>query len=300
MDTMPDPLRASLCDVTSAFPNRQGIIVKLLRLDLIHPVISGNKWFKLKYNLQDALDGGFEQIITFGGNYSNHLLAAAAASKHAGLRSVGVVRGYHGQQVLSATLQDCTSLGMELHFVSRTEYAKKEDPDLISELQSIFGPSFIIPEGGDNAAGRRGAGEIAALVPDGTSMLCLPVGTGTTFCGIRNALPLNIQMTGFTAMNAGGYLQQEIQKHLTDKLHRNWSLRTDYSFGGFAKTPPALIDFMKQFNLQTAIPLDIVYTGKMMFGIQQMIREQAFAAGEQILCIHTGGLQGNPTGLFNP
>jgi 1-aminocyclopropane-1-carboxylate deaminase len=295
---MPDVFSVPVEEVTAFFSNSLGIRIFMLRLDVLHPVVSGNKWFKLKHNLKAAWEGDFQQIITFGGAYSNHLIATAAASAKAGFSSFGMVRGLHAQQKLTPTLKACEEQGMRLHFVSREHYMQRGDPQFLKSLQAQFGKSYIIPEGGNNAAGRSGAGEMAALIPEGTTHVCLPVGTGTTFAGLRNCLDASIRMTGFTPMKNGAYLKEEIAAQLQDAQDTNWALETDNHLGGYAKTTPALIQFIRFFYQATGIPLDVVYTGKMMYGFMELMRQSAFAAGQNIVCIHTGGLQGNPADLF--
>lgn len=291
---MPDP---TLDDITSFFTPDRPVSVLVLRLDRLHPVISGNKWFKLKHNLEAVMEAGFKQVITFGGAYSNHLVATAAAAKACGLSSLGIVRGFHGQAQPTATLRTCADLGMRLHFISREQYALKDAPSFLSALGTSFG-GYIIPEGGDNDLGRAGAMEIAAFIPAMTTHVCLPVGTGTTFTGLRNALPATICMTGFPALQDTS-LADHISGHAMPARNVNWQLEPRFHFGGFAKTTPELIGFIRSFYIATNIPLDIVYTGKMMFGVAQLIRENAFPDQAQIVCIHTGGLQGNPEGLFD-
>lgn len=290
---MPDP---ALDDITSFFISDRPARVSMLRLDQLHPVISGNKWFKLKYNLEAAMNTGFSQVITLGGAYSNHLVATAAAAKACGLKSLGIVRGFHGKAQPTATLRTCAELGMRLHFVSREQYALKDTPAFISALGTSFG-GYIIPEGGDNELGRTGAMDIAAFIPATATHVCLPVGTGTTFAGLRNALPATMNITGFPALQDAS-LAAHIAEHTTPGHSVNWQLEPHFHFGGFARITPELVRFIRSFYAATTIPLDIVYTGKMMFGVAQLIREGIFPEQAHIVCIHTGGLQGNPEDLL--
>jgi 1-aminocyclopropane-1-carboxylate deaminase len=270
----------------------KGIQLSMLRLDEIHPLVSGNKWFKLKENIKDAIATGSRSLLTFGGAYSNHLSATAAAARAFGLVSVGVVRGLHGVENQTETLKQCAAMGMKLQFVSREDYAKKDEPVFLKELRIQYPDAYIIPEGGDNEQGVKGAGEIASFIPETTGYVALPVGTGTTFAGIRNQLDSDVNMLGFTAVKGGEYLTGEIK----EKIHTNdqhWQLITDYHFGGFAKYKPALITFMNEFYEAHHIPLDMVYTAKMMYGILDMVQHDYFPRDANIVCIHTGGLQGN-------
>lgn len=298
MAIMPDLQKITVDDLTPFFPNTRGVSIKMLRLDKVHEIISGNKWFKLKYNLEAALKSGHPQVITFGGAFSNHLIATAAAAANAGLQAVGIVRGLHAKENYTQTLKACEAYGMKLHFVSRQAYSQKRDNHYLAELINFFGKSFIIPEGGDNEEGCNGASEIVPFIPEHTTTVCLPVGTGATFTGIRNGLPLHQKMIGFPAIKDGAYLKEEISLKLSLPSPRHWELNTDWSFGGFAKSTPELRSFLQSFYTKTLIQLDLVYTGKMMAGVAFMLQHDKFAEEEQVLCIHTGGLQGNPVGLF--
>jgi 1-aminocyclopropane-1-carboxylate deaminase len=265
----------------------------MLRLDLIHPTISGNKWFKLKRNLQYASENKYQTIVTFGGAYSNHLHASAAAAKESGLPAVGLVRGTWAAESLTPTLRDCKALGMELKFLSREDYALRSDPDWLTQLTASYTHSFIIPEGGANRHGREGAAEIAELIPADYTHVCVSVGTGTTFTGVRNALPSSVCVLGFIPMIGGAYLHETIRSHLFHDKDSHWQLFDQYHFGGFGKSNEELISFMNRFYAETTIPLDVVYTSKMMFGLRELINNNFFPASSKVLCIHTGGLQGN-------
>jgi 1-aminocyclopropane-1-carboxylate deaminase len=267
--------------------------VDMLRLDLLHPVVSGNKWFKLKYNLANALATGYDTIVTFGGAYSNHLVATAAAASVSGFRSVGFVRGTNAAASPSPVLAHCRSLGMELQFISREEYAQKDQPDYIGSLSEKLGSFFLIPEGGANDAGRKGAEDIAGLIPPDYTHVCLAVGTGTTLIGLRSALPGSVELIGFVPMKQGAYLEDTIRQFLSPGNERNWQLTDSFHFGGFGKYDHDLVRFMNGFYQSHLIPLDIVYTSKMMFGLQQLIAQGFFPPQARILCIHSGGLTGN-------
>lgn len=263
----------------------------LLRLDLVHPVISGNKWFKLQENIRFAIDHQYTSVLTFGGAWSNHLVATAAACAQAGLAVTGVVRGFHGEVRSSDTLEQCAALGMHLHFVSREDYNRKEDPAYLATLRTQFNDSFIIPEGGNNELGILGARAIAAYIPEETTLVATAIGTGTTFCGIRQALTQHINMLGLPVMKGGDYLRTELAAHIPE--HNNWQLNSNYHWGGFARHKPELLSFMNDFYDRHHIPLDFVYTAKMMQGVLDMIEKKELPEDSHIICIHTGGLQGN-------
>ena len=264
--------------------------IDILRLDAVHPVISGNKWYKLRYNIEQALLLGRTTLLTFGGTYSNHLIATAAAAKEVKLKSVGVVRGLHAKETLTPTLQACAAHEMELHFVSREEYQEKEQQDWLGKLPRQFPDSFIIPEGGNNEWGRKGVEEMAMQISTKYTHIAVSVGSGTTFSALRNALPETIKILGFVPMKKGNYLADKLQL-----AKANWQLTDAYHFGGFGKWNDTLLEFMNQFYQQHKIPLDIVYTAKMFYGIQDLLEQNYFPENAKILCVHTGGLQGNAT-----
>lgn len=265
--------------------------LSMLRLDVLHPVVSGNKWYKLKYNIEYALNNSYTTILTFGGAHSNHLVATAAAAKAYGLKSIGIVRGNYTE--LTPTLQDCISHEMELHFISREEYNKKTDPTWLESLMHQYNEAFIIPEGGANEQGRKGGEDIVSYIPKDVTHVCVSVGTGTTFAGIRNGLPVNKELYGYAPMKGGVYLKDEIAQWLKQEQNANWQLFDDWHFGGFGKWNTELVNFMKEFYTLNQIQLDIIYTSKMMFGINEQLQLGFFPVDAHILCIHTGGLQGN-------
>jgi 1-aminocyclopropane-1-carboxylate deaminase len=253
------------------------IEASILRLDLLHPEVSGNKWFKLKYNLEAA---GDRTIVTFGGAYSNHIAATAAACKLAGLKCIGIIRG-EKPPVLSHTLLKAMADGMQLEFVSREAYRQKN--------AAQFPHAFIIPEGGNNELGAKGCREILSLTDTSsfTHILCA-VGTGTTLAGlISGALPRQ-QVHGYVILKGAAYLEDEIAGLLTGGTPQ-WNLLHDFHGGGYAKTTEELIDTINDFYRETQIPLDIVYTGKLIAGFKKSL----YPKGSKVLLIHTGGLQGN-------
>jgi len=286
-----DPFALDPCSESSLY--REGLSWGFLRLDLIHPAVSGNKWFKLKHNLRYAIDKGCKSVLTFGGAYSNHLHATAAAAREYGLKAIGLVRGMSASVNLTPTLATCKELGMDIVFIAREEYSRKDDIEYLRQLKERYPDSFIIPEGGANEQGRAGAEEIAAFIPSSYSHVCVSVGTGTTFVGLRNGLHHSQSLLGFVPLRGGSYLKSHIRNHLYHDKDNHWILFDDYHFGGFGRSTDQLIDFMNSFFSQTSIPLDVVYTSKMMFGIGELLRSSFFPSGSRILCVHTGGLQGN-------
>ncbi len=263
----------------------------MLRLDVLHPVVSGNKWYKLKYNVKVAIEHGYRSILTFGGGYSNHLVATAAAAQQYGIRSVGIVRGQY--EDLTPTLTACKEYGMELAFVPQSQYKLKSDEIWLNELLEKYNTPYVIPEGGANNYGRKGAEEIAHYISSHYTHVCVSAGTGTTLVGLRNALPAILTILGYVPMKMGGHIQSDIAPFITSRQKVNWHLFDKYHFGGFGKWTDTLIDFMNEFYKINEIPLDIVYTSKMMFGLQQQLQSGYFSIKDKVLCVHTGGLQGN-------
>ncbi len=263
----------------------------MLRLDLLHPVISGNKWYKLRLNLAYAQDHGRKTVVTFGGSYSNHLVATACAAQRFGLKPVGVVRGQ--PDMITPTLLQCRDYGMELLFVGREDYANRHQPEWAANLVAHFDEIYIIPEGGANERGRTGAGLITRFINDTYSHIALSVGTGTTLAGIRDKLNIEQHILGFVPMKQCEEQRQYIAEHLQPAGNRNWDLLPDKAFGGFGKWNDTLLGFMNEFYEDHKIPLDVIYTSKMMHHLQQLLADNYFNSSDRILCIHTGGLQGN-------
>ena len=268
----------------------QPVQLTIKRLDLIHPQISGNKFFKLKYNLLAAQQQGFSQVLTFGGAFSNHIAATAFAAQHFGFQSIGMIRGEElASQQFNPTLQTAQDLGMQLHFLSRFEYRLRHQAEYLQQLQQQYPQAFIIPEGGSNALAIQGTQEI--LSPDDLEnydVICCAVGTGGTLAGIIESSSEQQHVLGFSALK-GDFLKHDIQQW-TDKS--NWSLTDAYCCGGYAKTTLELLQFMQQFEQQYDIPLEQVYTAKMMMGLLDLIQYHHFPAHTRILVIHTGGVQG--------
>lgn len=275
-------------EIVYNLPNAITLVIK--RDDLLHPYISGNKFRKLKYNLNEAKKLGFDKLLTFGGAYSNHIAATAAAGKELGFSTVGVIRG---EELKSKTHDNPTLLlaasnRMELLFVSREEYRKKDTQDFQAHLQQKFGKVYILPEGGTNDLAVKGCEEILTTEDLTFDYICCAVGTGGTISGIINASGANQQVMGFPALK-GSFLSDDIRKFAKKD---NWKLVQGYEFGGYGKITSELVRFLNEFYQQTEIPLDPLYTGKMMFGVMDMIASGKFPHGAKILTIHTGGLQG--------
>lgn len=257
---------------------------------LFHPYVSGNKYRKLKYNLAEAARTHKNTLLTFGGAYSNHIAAVASAGHEYGFRTVGIIRGEELESRMDAnpTLSYAKEMGMTLKFVSRHQYRQKSDPHFISNLHAEFDDAYIIPEGGTNTLAVKGCEEIIQPTDEIYDFICCAVGTGGTIAGLINSAFPNQKILGFPALK-GDFLQEEISKFATAK---NWELIPDYHFGGYAKVTDELVSFINRFKTETHIPLDPIYTGKMMFGIYDMLAKGYFPENAKLLVIHTGGLQG--------
>lgn len=263
------------------------ITIDVLRTDKIHPVVSGNKWFKLNYYIQEAIKQSKETIVTFGGAWSNHIVATAALCKLKGLKSIGIIRGEE-PKILSATLIEAKSLGMQLHFTSREYYHEKKIPDVIKHE-----PSLLIPEGGYGTVGAKGASEILNHCNKSQyTHVCCAAGTGTMAAGLINSIGADQQVITFSVLKNYVELEEKIRYLLIDKK-RAFTVNHNYHFGGYAKMKPALINFMNDFYAQTNIPTDFVYTGKLFFGVMDLVSNDTFNSGSRIFVIHSGGLQGN-------
>ncbi len=265
--------------------------IDMLRLDELHPIISGNKWYKLKLNIKYAEEQGFKTIVTFGGGYSNHLAATSYACKLHNINSVAIIRGNY--PVLTPTLKRCVEDGMKLIFVTKEDYDRQGEPEWEQQLVKDFDKTFIIPEGGANEWGRKGVELISYYIKNTYTHVCVSVGSGTTLIGLRNALPQLQSVLGYVPMKGGSYLRPHIEEHLNGDKKGHFSLFDDYHFGGFAKCNQSLIDFMNDFYQQNQVPLDRVYTAKMMSGISSQLEHGFYPEYSKILAIHTGGLQGN-------
>lgn len=268
--------------------------VAVLRLDKIHPVVSGNKLFKLHYFLKEAAASTHKTMVTFGGAYSNHLAATAYACRVLHIKSIGIVRGEKPEQ-LSPTLKQCLQDGMQLDFISRKEYAEKDDPAMLNRLTAAYGNCTVVPEGGYHAKGAKGAALIMDLIKDDSyTHICIASGTATTLAGLIMASDPAQSVMSFPVLKGITDNKARI-KALTAMAGEldNLQVFNDYHFGGYAKKTEQLIGFMNHCWLHYRLPLDFVYTAKMLYGVIDNIRKDTFNKGSKILCIHTGGLQGN-------
>lgn len=289
-------LETPLQELKDARLDKAGVRLLVKREDLNHPHVSGNKWWKLKYNVSQAVEEHHDTILTFGGAFSNHIYATAAAAKEVGLRSTGVIRG---ERILplNSTLSFAEQQGMKLQFVSREAYRQKNTPAFKDELEKQFGRFYLIPEGGTNSLAIKGCAEFAEKLKEiDYNYLCLAVGTGGTMAGIISSLKGERKIIGIPVLKDANFLHNEISKLVHDfcgHSYGNWSLLTSYHYGGYAKVTKALLDFVSAMKDRHDLPLEPVYTGKLMLAMMTEIEAGSFPRGSTLLVLHTGGLQGN-------
>ncbi len=288
--TAPTPLQ----EVADAELEQHGVRLFVKRDDLVHPLIPGNKWRKLKYNIEAARQRSGHTILTFGGAYSNHIFATASAGQVFGFRTVGVIRGEE-HLPLNQVLRHATECGMTLCYMDRTTYRRKYDDDVIRSLHDKHGDFHLLPEGGTNCLAVRGCAEIVDEIDMTYDYICCPVGTGGTLSGLIVGLDGKAHALGFSVLKGGSFLSDDVERLLqecgaADHRYRNWSISTDYHFGGFARRTPELRDFVDGFTRRHGLRLDLVYTGKMMYGIFDLARRGLFDRGATVVALHTGGV----------
>jgi 1-aminocyclopropane-1-carboxylate deaminase len=279
-----------LQQIVTPLIEKKGIEVWVKRDDLIHPVISGNKWRKLKYILHHALTIDSHTIISMGGAYSNHLHALAYVGKQLQVKTIGYIRG-EKPRIMNATLKDLQTWGMELRFISRAEYKILRQYKNENALPTLKADEYWLPEGGSTELALQGAGEILTEIDMDFDVVCVPCGTGTTLAGLIGSMNDGCYAIGFSALKGGEFLVEDVEK-LLNINNINWDVKLDYHFGGFAKSNDELLLFIETFAREQNIELEPVYTGKMFYGIFDLIETDFFNPGQKIVAIHTGGLQG--------
>jgi 1-aminocyclopropane-1-carboxylate deaminase len=280
----------------------RGIRLLIKRDDLIRPAVPGNKWRKLKYNLEAARNSGLDTILTFGGAYSNHIYATASAGRLFGFRTIGIIRGEE-HLPLNDVLRHASSCGMELHYMGRETYRHKEEAEVVNRLRKTHGDFYLLPEGGTNCLAVRGCAEIISEIHEDFDYICCSMGTGGTLTGLVAGLAGRAWALGFSSLKGGSFLNKDVRSlladcHIADR--NNWSVVLDYHFGGFAKKNADLNQFIESFRMQHDLVLDFVYTGKMMFGLFDLARRGYFAAGATVVALHTGGRDTTRTLSFDP
>jgi 1-aminocyclopropane-1-carboxylate deaminase/D-cysteine desulfhydrase-like pyridoxal-dependent ACC family enzyme len=282
-------------EIRSSEIENAGVRILVKREDLNHRFVSGNKWWKLKYNLMEAKRTGHNTLLTFGGAFSNHIYATAAAAKELNFESIGIIRG---EEVLplNSTLAFAKDCGMNLSFTSRESYKKKNEELFVEKLKEKFGDFYLIPEGGSNSFAVKGCSEFARekLSLIDFDYLCLPVGTGGTMAGIVQGLNGEKEVIGFSVLKNGDFLNEEVrilQRAYSNKVYHNWTIQTDFHFGGYAKQTPELSQFIMRMKHVFDLPLDPIYTSKMVTGVFALLEKNYFPKGSTILLLHTGGLR---------
>ncbi|MGV3540354.1 MAG: 1-aminocyclopropane-1-carboxylate deaminase/D-cysteine desulfhydrase [Rufibacter sp.] len=272
----------------------KGVMLSVLREDLLHPAIPGNKWRKLKYNLQAAREQNCETLVTFGGAFSNHIAAVAAAGQEFGFATLGYIRGEETLP-LNPTLQYATACGMQLRYLSRSEYRLRHDVRFQAEILKTAPKPYLLPEGGTNLLAVKGCTEIVTELTETWDVLCVAAGTSGTLAGVIAGAAGKGKIISFPALKGGEFLQKEVAELVqaySDQQFDNWELQTNYHFGGYAKHAPELLAFIQDFYAQHQILLDPVYTGKMLYGVYDLIRKDYFDRGTKVVVVHTGGQQG--------
>jgi 1-aminocyclopropane-1-carboxylate deaminase len=312
---LPSPLQPLDDDVLAA----AGVRMWLKRDDLIHPELPGNKWRKLKYNLEAAAG---RDLLTFGGAYSGHIRATAAAGHYFGLGTTGVIRG-EPHEPLNWSLRYAMSRGMRLRYLDRQAYRRKTSPELIDELRRELGDFYLLPEGGSNALAVRGCAEIppelttqlapgpatplapgpaTPLVPGPDAplepgigapfdVICCPCGTGGTLAGVAAGLSPGQRAIGFSVLRGGDFLTPEVarlQRAALGDVTGDWRVECGFPFGGYARRTPELDAFIATFERQHALRLDWIYVAKMMAGIFTLTRQGAFPPGTRLIALTTG------------
>lgn len=267
-----------------------GVRVLLKRDDRIHPDLPGNKWRKLKYNLEAAQAAGATTLLTFGGAYSNHIRAVAAAGALCGFETVGVIRG-EAHDPLNPSLQFAVDHGMRLTYLDRQTYRRKTEPEVIDRLRDQFGDFYLLPEGGSNALAVRGCIELVEEIAEDFDVICSAVGTGGTLAGIAAGLAPHQRAVGFSSLKGGGFLSDDVaalQRAALGEVTGNWEIETGYHFGGYAKSTPELVAFVDDFEARHGVRLDWVYVAKMMCGVYDLVERGKFPAGTRIVAVVTG------------
>jgi 1-aminocyclopropane-1-carboxylate deaminase len=283
-------------EIHSKLLDKAGVRLLVKREDLNHPFVSGNKWWKLKYNLAEAHARGKSTVLTFGGAFSNHIYATASAAKEHHLSSIGIIRGEETLP-LNATLSFAQQNGMHVHYVSREAYRQKNDTDFIGSLTETYGDVYLIPEGGTNLLAVKGCAEFAMqeLASAAFDQLYLAVGTGGTMAGVIAGFEGTKKIVGIPVLKNADFLHDSIQQFLqafAGTTYHNWSLLTNYHHGGYAKTTKGLLDFIAGMKNIHNLPLDHVYTGKLMWAVMKELECGSFSRGTTVMILHSGGLQG--------
>lgn len=287
--TLPLRLPSPLEELHDERIARHGVRLFLKRDDLINPEVPGNKWRKLKYNLETAAEGSYDTLLTFGGAYSNHIRAVAAAGHYFGYHTVGVIRGEE-HLPLNPALAYAIRRGMRLDYLDRTTYREKTSAAVLYRLRDRFGDFFLVPEGGSNAAGVRGTAELACEVDISYDVICCACGTGGTLAGVAAGLPHGVRALGFSSLKGGGFLVDDVRQLQANfgMPTTNWSIELGYHFGGFARRNAELDRFIAEFRERHGVELEWVYVAKMLYGVFELVGSGRFEPGTTLVAIVTG------------
>lgn len=276
-----------IIEISDSLLSDASVRLFIKREDLNHPFVSGNKWWKLKYNLEDARQLGKKTLLTFGGAFSNHIYSTAAAANELNMKSIGVIRGEE-RSPLNPVLDFAQCNGMSLHYISRETYRNKSEASFINQLKDKFGDFYLIPEGGSNALAVKGVVEFSNTLNIEYDYLCCPVGTGGTLAGLVKGLKGQKRILGFSSLKDGVFLKEEVIN--LGASFEAWKILADYHFGGYAKSTSELLTFLNNFKTRHEVQLEFIYTGKMMYGIYDLVQKGFFEKGSRLLAIHTGGI----------
>lgn len=269
---------------------RHGVHLYLKRDDLVHPDIPGNKWRKLKYNIAAAQAQKATSLLTFGGAYSNHIRATAAAGHHFGFRTIGIIRGER-HLPLNPSLDYATRMGMHLSYLDRTSYRNKTSPEVLDGLREMFGDCYLVPEGGSNAHALAGCKELPQEIPIDFDVICCACGTGGTLAGIAAGLMPGQHALGFSVLKGGTFLGGDVaklQEQALGKQTGNWSIECDFHMGGYARRTRELDEFIESFERRHGLRLDWVYVAKLMYGVFSLVEQGRFPRGTTLIAVVTG------------
>ena len=265
------------------------------RIDLVHPLISGNKWFKMKYNIAEMKKHNVNTLLTLGGAYSNHIHAVAEAGKIFDFKTIGLIRGEE-HLPLNPTLKSAINCGMKLHYLDRSSFRKRESEEFMWSIKKKYGDVYILPVGGTNELAVKGCAEIIDQIKIDYDFICSASGSGGTFAGLVTGLGGEKKAIAFPALKGGEFLADVVHNLVfsySGKHYSNWEINADFHFGGFAKLSEELVKFTIEFEKLNGFSLDYIYTNKMMFGLSDLVKKGYFKSGASIVAIHSGGIQGN-------
>lgn len=284
LSTLPTPID----EIFDPLLDSRGVRLLVKRDDLIHSQVFGNKWRKLKYNLLEAHRLGYSRLLTFGGAYSNHIRAVAAAGYLTGLETVGIIRGEE-HLPLNPVLEYARNLGMQLSYISRSDYREKYSDRVLQPILERYPSCYLIPEGGTNSLAVKGVQELVEELDFDYNYICCACGTGGTLAGIVAGLAGRHQALGVAVLKGGSFLKGEVDRLLEPLRYDNYSLLVDYHFGGYAKQTRELLEFIGAFSAKYQIPLDPVYTGKLFYAVWELLKQGYFERGSSVVVLHTGG-----------